>query len=101
MFFFTCGAVGREKDAEKALQWLRGWTTPKNVNEELVDLMNTHHGTKKQESPFTWAPYLNKSFMKPFALVLASFFIGHFTGMSTLQTYAVSILHQCQIFHMI
>ncbi|XP_014290996.1 facilitated trehalose transporter Tret1 [Halyomorpha halys] len=84
-------AMGREKDAEKALQWLRGWTTPKNVKEELDELMMTLHGPKKQASPFTWAPYLNRAFLRPFGLVVASFFIGHFTGMSTLQTYAIVI----------
>lgn len=84
-------AVGRTEDAETALKWLRGWTTAVNVKKELSDLVTTFNGPKKLASPFTWKPYLNKGFIRPFLLVVASFFIGHFSGMSTLQTYAVGI----------
>lgn len=84
-------AVGRTEDAETALKWLRGWTSAPNVKKELGELVTTLNGPTKLASPFTWEPYLNRGFIRPFGLVVASFFIGHFTGMSTLQTYAVGI----------
>jgi Sugar (and other) transporter len=39
-------------------------------------------------------PYCRATFIKPFALVSAAFFFGHFSGMTTLQTYSVSIFEQ-------
>lgn len=35
--------------------------------------------------------YTKKNFLKPFALVTLTFALGHFSGMATLQTYAVNI----------
>ncbi|KAL1129020.1 hypothetical protein AAG570_013552 [Ranatra chinensis] len=85
---------GRTEDAEKSLRWLRGWCGPAAVSEELEGLVKTtlvKEGANEAETPFTWDPYLHRGFLHPFALVIMSFFIGHFSGMSTLQTYAVSI----------
>lgn len=36
-------------------------------------------------------PYTKRSFIVPFVLVSTTFFIGHFAGMTTLQTYSVQI----------
>lgn len=86
---------GRIDDAEKSLRWLRGWVGLETIKPELDTLVIVMQESKEKEgSPFTWAPYLNRTFIRPFSLVVASFFIGHFTGMSTLQTYAVSIFQE-------
>lgn len=62
-----------------------------SIKPELDALVTSIGKSKEAEgSPFSWTPYLNSTFIRPFGLVVASFLIGHFTGMSSLQTYAVS-----------
>ncbi|CAK1588770.1 unnamed protein product [Parnassius mnemosyne] len=87
----------RHADARKSLQWLRGWTTPQAVEAELKDIQALFK-TKRAEADDVeelWTEklshYLDRSFLVPFFLVSFSFFVGHFSGMTTLQTYAVSI----------
>ncbi|PZC80035.1 hypothetical protein B5X24_HaOG215504 [Helicoverpa armigera] len=116
----------RHDDARKSLQWLRGWTTPNSVENELRDIQALFKREKKgKESSLpillftnllatfnfllkTWfsfpdlievdetmsekmSHYLKRSFLLPFFLVTFSFFVGNFSGMTTLQTYAVMI----------
>lgn len=93
---------GRVADAEKSLCWLRGWAQPHEVQHELstlVSTLSTHNPSKKQNtctisstpSCSSWRNYTKRSFLQPYGLVAAGFFFGHFSGMTTLQTYAVSI----------
>lgn len=35
--------------------------------------------------------YTQRAFLQPFGIILLCFFIGHFSGMTTLQTYAVQV----------
>ncbi|XP_032527128.1 facilitated trehalose transporter Tret1-like [Danaus plexippus] len=86
----------RHDDARKSLQWLRGWTTAQDVELELKDIQALFKRKKAetgQEETFMekLSYYLDKSFLVPFFLVSYAFFVGHFSGMTTLQTYAVSI----------
>ncbi|XP_075991166.1 facilitated trehalose transporter Tret1 isoform X2 [Anticarsia gemmatalis] len=86
----------RYNDARKSLQWLRGWTTPNAVEQELQDIQALFKKEKvADDSDETLSEkmsnYLKRSFYVPFFLVCFSFFVGHFSGMTTLQTYAVSI----------
>ncbi|KAF9417635.1 hypothetical protein HW555_005342 [Spodoptera exigua] len=87
----------RFDDARKSLQWLRGWTTPTAVESELRDIQVLFQREKKDliEVEETMSEkmsyYTRKSFMLPFFLVTFTFFVGNFSGMTTLQTYAVSI----------
>ncbi|XP_022832868.1 facilitated trehalose transporter Tret1-like isoform X1 [Spodoptera litura] len=87
----------RFDDARRSLQWLRGWTTPSAVESELRDIQVLFKREKKDliEVEETMSEkvsyYTRKSFMLPFFLVTFTFFVGNFSGMTTLQTYAVSI----------
>ncbi|XP_026730626.1 facilitated trehalose transporter Tret1 [Trichoplusia ni] len=87
----------RTDEARKSLQWLRGWTTPSAVEQELRDIQALFKSTKNDvtnvQEPWSerMSLYLKKSFMLPFFLVTFAFFVGNFSGMTTLQTYAVSI----------
>lgn len=53
--------------------------------------------SNKSKPKLTWkekvAPFRHRSFVVPFILVSITFFIGHFSGMTTLQTFAVQIFH--------
>ncbi|XP_069690852.1 facilitated trehalose transporter Tret1-like isoform X1 [Periplaneta americana] len=89
---------GRVADAEKSLCWLRGWVKPDEVQQELSQLVasltrDKGKGPSVASSPScsSWRNYTKKTFIKPYLLVSAGFFFGHFTGMITLQTYAVTI----------
>ncbi|RVE41501.1 hypothetical protein evm_013851 [Chilo suppressalis] len=89
-------------DARKSLQWLRGWTNAQSVEAELKDIQ-TFYKTKIAEEDgidesFSEkvSNYMSRSFLIPFTLVCYSFFVGHFSGMTTLQTYAVSIFQMLE-----
>ncbi|GFG30815.1 hypothetical protein Cfor_10877, partial [Coptotermes formosanus] len=93
---------GRVADAEKSLCWLRGWVDPHEVQHELsklVSSLSTHNPSSKDNTPTvsstpscsSWRNYTKRNFLQPYCLVAAGFFFGHFAGMTTLQTYAVSI----------
>lgn len=106
-------------DARKSIAWLRGWTTLDEIEPEFKELCrhlqknskegidnpafdgnevysSTNNNTKdavgfvrsKLESLKLLA---KKNFVFPYLLVSFSFFLGHFSGMTTLQTYAVQI----------
>ncbi|XP_014242951.1 facilitated trehalose transporter Tret1-like isoform X2 [Cimex lectularius] len=81
---------GRLGDAEGSLRWLRGWVGPEAVKKELEELTTSIQSVEGKR-PFALRPYMKASFLKPFSMVVVSFLIGHFSGMSTLQTYAVGI----------
>nr|XP_049692209.1 facilitated trehalose transporter Tret1 isoform X1 [Helicoverpa armigera]XP_049692211.1 facilitated trehalose transporter Tret1 isoform X1 [Helicoverpa armigera] len=87
----------RHDDARKSLQWLRGWTTPNSVENELRDIQALFKREKKdlievdETMSEKMSHYLKRSFLLPFFLVTFSFFVGNFSGMTTLQTYAVMI----------
>nr|CAD7202134.1 unnamed protein product [Timema douglasi] len=106
----------RMLDAEKSLCWLRGWVEPKEVQCEFQNLVAsltpqsekdstdktaTKHEQIQVQEPeqepskcrctFQWRNYTKKTFLKPYFLVSCGFFFGHFSGMTTLQTFAVSI----------
>ncbi|KAF6203369.1 hypothetical protein GE061_003788 [Apolygus lucorum] len=80
----------RFKEVERSLMWLRGWVPSSHVKKEVEDLQ-TSNNTASVESPFQCKLYKDPTFYKPFLLVSFTFFVGHFGGMSTLQTYAVGI----------
>lgn len=89
---------GRIEDARKSLAWLRGWVSVDNVEVEFIEI---HDGLlkKKKESDalaiksimHRMLPYTRRSFIAPFALLAFAILIGHFSGETALQTYAVQI----------
>ncbi|XP_072930372.1 facilitated trehalose transporter Tret1-like isoform X2 [Epargyreus clarus] len=92
----------RHEEARKSLQWLRGWTGAKAVEDELRDiqaLFKKGNGISENEEETLaekLSHYKERSFLLPFGLVCYAFFVGHFSGMTTLQTYAVSIFQMLQ-----
>lgn len=100
---YWLASQGRTRDAERSLCWLRGWVKPAAVAEELHQLEDSLKrqggaagGDDKakaagEKQPAWWRAYTRRTFLQPYLLVSVSFFIGHFSGMTTLQTYSVSI----------
>ncbi|XP_059472405.1 facilitated trehalose transporter Tret1-like [Neocloeon triangulifer] len=97
---------GRVAEAHKSLAWLRGWVTQEAVQDEFNYLLETvktpkmvsvhkdGHITRMEIFKHNLKPYTRATFVKPFILVSSAFFFGHFSGMTTLQTYSVSIFEQ-------
>lgn len=88
------------KDAERALCFLRGWTSSSHVREELMTITTivqqpadrrTGDGSKMERF---WEPYFRRSVTVPFLLVSVAFFVSAFGGSATLQTYAVFIFEK-------
>lgn len=91
---------GREEETKRALCWLRGWVPFEKVEDEYNQIHDALE-TKRLEAeavsqlPFykRMEPFSKRSFIVPFILVSGTFLIGHFTGKTPLQTYAVQIFH--------
>lgn len=90
----------RTNDAQKSLAWLRGWVSIDEVQKEftalqgriesnMLDSRIMHEVTCVQKIK----AFRRRSFLLPFFLVSLTFFIGHFSGMTTLQTFAVQIFN--------
>lgn len=96
---------GRLVEAQASLAWLRGWVSVRQVKteyEEIYDLLVRQPAqvvaettTNQSSCGQTIARYQKKSFLKPYALITLTFFIGHFSGKTTLQTYAVQVRKCC------
>lgn len=91
---------GRVSEARNALCWLRGWVTFNHVEQEFDEIYNALSVRRKEATeaellPFykRFEPFTSQGFISPFVLVSATFFIGHFSGKTPLQTYAVQIFH--------
>lgn len=83
----------REEDAKKSLMWLRGWlknfdTVKQEFNQIEKSLKSSIDDDKETKN---FKSFTNRSFLMPYLIVSLAFFIGHFSGMTTLQTYAVPI----------
>lgn len=94
---------GQLDAAHKSLAWLRGWTSLKYVQGEFNEmcdvlipkLSNAIVADEELESK-PWLekhlmPYKKRSFLIPYALVSYTFFVEHFSGKTSLQTYAVQV----------
>lgn len=104
----------RLMEARESLAWLRGWTTLEEVDSEYRDLCmslgkNPATGIDNpafvgDDSVIIRTPVVSKpskmelfkrfgkrSFILPYMLVAFGFYLGHFSGMTTLQTFAVQI----------
>ncbi|XP_037821378.1 facilitated trehalose transporter Tret1 isoform X2 [Lucilia sericata] len=98
----------RFREAIKALQWLRGWVSEQHIEEEfnrLYDELITQPALEEQAEEVRmqatggktffrrFRMFRKRSFLVPFLLVAFTFFVGHFSGKTSLQTYAVQIFH--------
>lgn len=100
-------ARGRDEDAMKSLQWLRGWVSPACVVNEFNDLKrykelsNACSSCEKLSVKCPHPPptlgdklrdVLRKRTMTPFTLIAIMFFIMQFSGMFAMRPYIVQIL---------
>uniref|UniRef100_A0A1Q3FSB6 Putative sugar transporter n=1 Tax=Culex tarsalis TaxID=7177 RepID=A0A1Q3FSB6_CULTA len=88
---------GKYSQAKRSLAWLRGWVSVEDVELEFYEIQKHMQQTIELEKDYSAKErirlYTKRSFLQPFAIISLCFFIGHFSGMTTLQTYAVQIFH--------
>ncbi|XP_055686788.1 facilitated trehalose transporter Tret1-like [Lutzomyia longipalpis] len=97
---------GKVEEAEKSLQWLRGWVSPAAVQDEFKDLQQYSVNSNKcapcqkkgvtcTHPPETLLQRGKELFrhrtLKPFALVMALFFFLNFTGSASMRPFMVQI----------
>ncbi|RZC34223.1 Sugar tr and/or MFS 1 domain containing protein [Asbolus verrucosus] len=94
----------RYLDARKSIAWLRGWTSLNEIELEFQELckqlgkandIGIDNPTTSVTPELSKIEYLKlftkKNFLWPYFLVALTFFLGHFSGMATLQTYAIKL----------
>ncbi|KAB0797809.1 hypothetical protein PPYR_08802 [Photinus pyralis] len=94
--------------ARKSLAWLRGWTSLEDVEEEIQNICRSQKMEESQKGDATIhrsfirrqlesaKGYTKKTFLWPFTMVAFLYFLSHFTGSTTLQTYAVKLFETLQ-----
>jgi hypothetical protein len=99
-------AKGRKEQALKSLQWLRGWVSPKAVEQEYNDIVRYSEESnrcvqcQKQQLKCTHAhasfsellkELMRQRTLKPFMIVLVMFAFCQFSGLSGMRPYLVQI----------
>ncbi|BES99878.1 Sugar (and other) transporter [Nesidiocoris tenuis] len=109
---------GRVADAERALQWLRGWVSPAEVSDELHNLIHYHKqmttglAVKKQSSSESqevlvgvkdmslrqkFRHFLRPEMMKPLGLIVSYFFFFYSSGFQTIRPYLVPVFQNLRM----
>lgn len=97
----------RLEDARKSLRWLRGWTTEENIELEFRELCQYLNKNPSGEGDLIsniedrrtlqarikriLKLFSRRDFTMPYLLVACTFFLCNFSGLATVQTYAVQI----------
>ncbi|XP_058809108.1 facilitated trehalose transporter Tret1-like [Phymastichus coffea] len=84
----------RHDEAQCALAWLRGWTTPASVTHEFQTILDSSTAKHRHHDESSWTRYFRRSVLVPFAIVSFAFFIGCFNGSISVQTYAVLMFNK-------
>lgn len=101
---------GRVEDAHKSLQWLRGWVPFATVEHEFSEIAFSVERERAEMKAMKHEPknccsrikpFGKQSFIAPFVLIVSAFFIGHFSGMTPLQTYAIHVSDDIYIHYFI
>lgn len=90
---------GRLDETRRSLAWLRGWVPIQQIEAEynrMYEVLVRQPSqivldSSKSSCMRKAALYKKKNFLVPYALVTLTFFIGHFSGKTPLQTYAVQV----------
>lgn len=80
----------RTEEAKKSLMWLRGWqNTFEGVKQEFDELytnLTKNESTTDDDESLVKA-FTKRTFLLPYFICSLAFFIGHFSGMTTLVSF--------------
>lgn len=82
---------GRDEEARKALQWLRGANA--DVDPEIKGIIKTHTDAERQSSSNGIMQLLRRSNLKPLAISLGLMFFQQFSGINAVIFYAQVIFN--------
>lgn len=89
---------GRVEDAKRSLCWLRGWVPFARVESEFQQIHEVLDAKRREADAIKLLPlhkrlepFMNRGFVYPFMFISGLFFVGHFSGKTPLQTYAVQV----------
>ncbi|XP_055607908.1 facilitated trehalose transporter Tret1-like [Uranotaenia lowii] len=104
---------GRKEDAQKSLQWLRGWVSPKAVEKEFQQMQRYNENAAKctpcqkvgaiscdHPPPTEWMKFkelLRKRNLRPFVLVMLMFIFGQLSGLTGMRPYLVQIFQAYEV----
>ncbi|XP_063709503.1 facilitated trehalose transporter Tret1-like [Culicoides brevitarsis] len=103
---------GRKAEAQKSLQWLRGWVPKENVAQEFHDIQRYNEDShrcvacQKTEQKCNhpkpslgqrWKELFRKNTMKPFFIIFSCFFFSCFTTATSMRPYYIQIFEKYQI----
>lgn len=96
----------RKDDAQKSLQWLRGWVSPQAIEKEFSEMQRYSENSnscipcQKANIKCSHPPanlqeklkeLIRKRTMRPFFIVMFAFAITQFSGMTSIRPYMVQI----------
>lgn len=85
----------RLDEAQKSLAWLRGWAKPWAVEEEFFSLY-AHLQKHPMYARSPISTYLKLNFLRPFALISATFVLSHFWS-TPVNVYAIKVFNIFQV----
>lgn len=88
---FRYVSKGRDEQARKALQWLRGQQA--DVEPELKGIIKTHSDSERHSSSNGLMQLLRRSNVKPLAISLGLMFFQQFSGINAVIFYAQDIFN--------
>lgn len=105
-------AKGENVKAEKAMRWLRGWTEPKTIEREFLDLVHYNKITESQDKNVhgvqtndqkslckKLAELKDPSVYKPLKLMMIYFFVSYLVSIFPVRPYITNLLADVDLSH--
>lgn len=84
----------------KSLQWLRGWVSPRAVQKEFNEMKNyieETNCTNKLSYSQKFKECLKGNTLKPFFLIILSFFISQSNGLTAIRPFMIKLFEDLNI----
>lgn len=86
----------RKEDAKKSLMWLRGWLKDFEPVKQEFNQIDKSLKLSEEKPQTLITSFTKRSFVMPYLICSFAFLVGHYSGMTTLQTYSALIFAKLQ-----